>query len=92
MHASASHRGLLGEDQVDWTGVLGALHKVGYKGDVVIESFSKTIKSLPKRHRFGARYIAAPSNWQSKDCNFLKKLGNKLSNLRDKLFDLYALS
>ena len=40
VHASASHRGLLGHDQVDWQGVLGALHGVGYDGDIVIESFS----------------------------------------------------
>ena len=66
VHASASHRGLLGEDQVDWTDVLGALHNVGYKGDVVIESFSRAIRSLPKRHQSGARYTAAPSNWLSK--------------------------
>jgi D-psicose/D-tagatose/L-ribulose 3-epimerase len=41
VHASASHRGLLGRDQVDWLGVLGALQEVGYTGDIVIESFSK---------------------------------------------------
>jgi D-psicose/D-tagatose/L-ribulose 3-epimerase len=41
VHASASHRGLLGRDQVDWMGVLGALQEIGYAGDIVIESFSK---------------------------------------------------
>jgi len=41
VHASASHRGLLGSDQVDWIGVLGALQEIGYSGDIVIESFSK---------------------------------------------------
>jgi len=40
VHASASHRGLLGHDQVDWKGVLSALHSIGYSGDIVIESFS----------------------------------------------------
>ena len=40
VHASASHRGLLGYDQVDWQGVLSALHRIGYEGDIVIESFS----------------------------------------------------
>jgi len=42
VHASASHRGLLGQDQVDWAGVLGALCDIGYDGDIVIESFSES--------------------------------------------------
>lgn len=41
VHASASHRGLLGQDQVDWDGVLSALQTIGYDGDIGIESFSE---------------------------------------------------
>jgi len=40
VHASASHRGLLGQDQVNWQAVLAALDAIGYDGDIVIESFS----------------------------------------------------
>jgi len=48
VHASASHRGLLGKDQVDWSGVIGALLDIGYEGDVVIESFSEDNKVIAR--------------------------------------------
>ncbi|MDP4610348.1 MAG: sugar phosphate isomerase/epimerase [Opitutales bacterium] len=40
VHASASHRGLLGKDQVDWSGICAALVKINYQGDILIESFT----------------------------------------------------
>ena len=39
MHASASHRGIPGRDQVDWTGVFQALREINYSGDIAIETF-----------------------------------------------------
>jgi len=39
VHASASHRGIPGRDQVDWTGVFQALREINYSGDIAIETF-----------------------------------------------------
>ena len=47
-HASGSDRGTPGNDHVDWKGVAGALKKIGYKNDVVIESFTPDVKVIAK--------------------------------------------
>ena len=39
-HASASHRGIPGQDQVSWASIFEALHEIHYEGDIIIESFS----------------------------------------------------
>ena len=73
VHASASHRGLLGEDQVDWTGVLGALHKVGYKGDVVIESFSEDNQVIAKAASIWRSLYSSPEQLAVEGLQFLQK-------------------
>lgn len=40
VHASASHRGIPGRDQVRWEQVFEVLHDIGYAGDVVLETFA----------------------------------------------------
>ncbi len=47
-HASASDRGTPGNDHVDWKGVAGALRKIRYDRDVVIESFTPDVKVIAK--------------------------------------------
>ena len=73
VHASASHRGLLGEDQVDWTGVLGALHDVGYEGDIVIESFSEDNQVIAKAASIWRTLYDSPEQMAVEGLQFLKK-------------------
>jgi D-psicose/D-tagatose/L-ribulose 3-epimerase len=73
VHASASHRGLLGEDQVDWTGVLGALHDVGYEGDIVIESFSEENQVIAKAASIWRTLYDSPEQLAVEGLQFLKK-------------------
>ena len=73
VHASASHRGLLGEDQVDWTGVLGALHNVGYEGDVVIESFSEDNQVIAKAASIWRSLYSSPEQLAVEGLQFLQK-------------------
>ncbi len=47
-HACGSDRGTPGNDHIDWEGIAKALKAVGYKGDVVIESFTKDVKIIAK--------------------------------------------
>ena len=47
-HACANDRGTPGEDHFDWVSVAGELKKIGYKGPVVIESFTSGIKEIAK--------------------------------------------
>ena len=73
VHASASHRGLLGEDQVDWTGVLGALHNVGYEGDIVIESFSEDNQVIAKAASIWRSLYISPEQLAVEGLQFLQK-------------------
>ena len=73
VHASASHRGLLGEDQVDWTGVLGALHNVGYQGDIVIESFSEDNQVIARAASIWRTLYDSPEQMAVEGLQFLKK-------------------
>ena len=82
VHASASHRGLLGEDQVDWTDVLGALHNVGYKGDVVIESFSEGNQVIAKAASIWRSLYSNPEQLAVEGLQFLKKTWQQIEQTK----------
>lgn len=45
-HACGTDRGTPGGDSLDWDSIVHALHSIGYKGDVVIESFTQDVKVI----------------------------------------------
>jgi D-psicose/D-tagatose/L-ribulose 3-epimerase len=47
-HACGSDRGTPGNDHIDWAPIAKALKAVGYKGDVVIESFTTDVKVIAR--------------------------------------------
>ena len=47
-HACGSDRGTPGGDHIDWKPIVKALKKIGYKGDVVIESFTTDVKVIAR--------------------------------------------
>lgn len=47
-HACGTDRGIPGEDSLDWKPIVAALKKVGYRGDVVIESFTPDVKVIAR--------------------------------------------
>lgn len=47
-HACGSDRGTPGGDHTDWRTIAAALKAVGYKGDVVIESFTQDVKVIAR--------------------------------------------
>ena len=73
VHASASHRGLLGKDQVDWDGVFKALHTIGYEGDIVIESFSANNTALAKASSIWRPLYDSPEQLAVEGLKFLRK-------------------
>jgi D-psicose/D-tagatose/L-ribulose 3-epimerase len=47
-HACGSDRGTPGNDHIDWKAIARALKKIGYQGDVVIESFTTDVKVIAR--------------------------------------------
>jgi len=47
-HACGSDRGTPGNDHISWEPIVKALKKIGYKGDVVIESFTTDVKVIAR--------------------------------------------
>lgn len=47
-HACGSDRGTPGGDHIDWKPIVAALKTVGYKGDIVIESFTTDVKVIAR--------------------------------------------
>ncbi|MCI0624965.1 MAG: sugar phosphate isomerase/epimerase [Acidobacteria bacterium] len=47
-HACGCDRGTPGSDHIDWDRISVALRRIGYKGDVVIESFTPDVKVIAK--------------------------------------------
>ncbi len=47
-HACGSDRGTPGADHIDWPPIVAALKKIGYKGDIVIESFTTDVKVIAR--------------------------------------------
>ena len=47
-HACGTDRGTPGGDSLDWKPIVGALKKIGYKHDIVIESFTTDVKVIAR--------------------------------------------
>jgi D-psicose/D-tagatose/L-ribulose 3-epimerase len=80
VHGSASHRGLLGQDQVNWEGVLGALQSVGYDGDIVIESFSEDNQVIARAAAIWRPLYDSPEQLSVEGLKFLRNTWQLTSN------------
>jgi D-psicose/D-tagatose/L-ribulose 3-epimerase len=72
-HACGSDRGTPGGDHIDWQGIAKALKAVGYKGDVVIESFTTDVKVIAKAAAIWRRIEPTRDEIAVKGIKFLKK-------------------
>jgi D-psicose/D-tagatose/L-ribulose 3-epimerase len=81
VHASASHRGLLGQDQVDWNGVLSALQTIGYDGDIVIESFSEDNEVIARAAAIWRPLYDSPQQLSVQGLDFLKNTWKQLHQI-----------
>jgi D-psicose/D-tagatose/L-ribulose 3-epimerase len=48
LHACGSDRGTPGNDHIDWVPIARALKQIGYKGDVVVESFTLDVPDIAR--------------------------------------------
>ncbi|MGC6424127.1 MAG: sugar phosphate isomerase/epimerase family protein [Lentimonas sp.] len=72
-HASASHRGLIGKDQIDWAGVMAALKTINYQGDVVIESFTQDNELLAKATSIWRKLCDSPEQLAVEGLQYLRE-------------------
>ena len=72
-HASASHRGLIGKDQVKWQEVLDALKTIDYQGDIVIESFTEDNEVLAKATSIWRKLYEDPEQLSVEGLQFLRE-------------------
>src|SRR5947209_6763064 len=71
-HACGSDRGTPGNDHIDWKPIATALKSVGYKGDVVIESFTTDVKVIARAAAIWRRIEPTTDEIAVKGIKFLK--------------------
>jgi D-psicose/D-tagatose/L-ribulose 3-epimerase len=72
-HACGCDRGTPGNDSIAWTAIAAALKKVGYKGDIVIESFTADVKVIARAAAIWRRIEPTRDEIAVKGLAFLKK-------------------
>jgi D-psicose/D-tagatose/L-ribulose 3-epimerase len=71
-HACGSDRGTPGNDHIDWKPIAASLKSVGYKGDVVIESFTTDVKVIARAAAIWRRIEPTTDEIAVKGLKFLK--------------------
>jgi D-psicose/D-tagatose/L-ribulose 3-epimerase len=72
-HACGSDRGTPGGDHIAWPAIVKALKAVGYKGDVVIESFTTDVKVIARAAAIWRRIEPRRNDIAVKGLAFLRK-------------------
>ena len=72
-HACGSDRGTPGNDHINWKRIAAALKRVGYKKDVVIESFTPDVLVIAKAAAIWRAMEPNKDDIASKGVKFLKK-------------------
>jgi D-psicose/D-tagatose/L-ribulose 3-epimerase len=73
-HACGSDRGTPGNDHIDWPSIVKALKAVGYKQDVVIESFTTDVKVIARAAAIWRRMEPTTEEIAVKGVKFLKRV------------------
>ena len=72
-HACGSDRGTPGSDHIDWKPIARALRKIGYTGDVVIESFTTDVKVIARAAAIWRRIEPTRDEIATKGIRFLRR-------------------
>ncbi len=72
-HACGSDRGTPGGDHIDWPSIVKALRAIGYKGDVVIESFTSDVKVIARAAAIWRKIEPKRDNIAVDGLKFLRK-------------------
>jgi D-psicose/D-tagatose/L-ribulose 3-epimerase len=72
-HACGSDRGTPGNDHIDWKPIAKALKAIGYKNDVVIESFTTDVKVIARAAAIWRRMEPTRNEIAVKGLKFLRR-------------------
>jgi D-psicose/D-tagatose/L-ribulose 3-epimerase len=75
-HACGSDRGTPGGDHIDWPGIARALKGIGYRNDIVIESFTTDVKVIARAAAIWRRIEPTRDEIAVKGVKFLKSIFN----------------
>ena len=78
VHASASHRGIPGRDQVDWAGILTALRDIDYRGDIVIETFALDNDTIARAASIWMQRFDSPEQLAVEGLGFLRQVAQEV--------------
>lgn len=73
-HACGSDRGTPGNDHIDWKPIAAALKKIGYRGDVVIESFTTDVKVIARAAAIWRKMEPTRDEIATKGLQFLRRV------------------
>ena len=74
-HCCANHRGILGNDHIDWVGIFRALKRVGYQRWLVIETFTPEMVKFPSGKKVAIwKKFADPDDIALQGLRFLKNV------------------
>ncbi|HXU78142.1 MAG TPA: sugar phosphate isomerase/epimerase, partial [Methylomirabilota bacterium] len=73
-HACGSDRGTPGNDHIDWKPIARALKQIGYRGDVVIESFTTDVKVIARAAAIWRRMEPTRDEIAVKGLKFLRRI------------------
>ena len=73
LHACGSDRGTPGNDHIDWKNIATALKRIGYKRDVVIESFTPDVQVIAKAASIWREMEVNKNDIAIKGVKFLRK-------------------
>jgi len=74
-HCCANHRGVLGDDHIDWVGIFRALKRIGYKRWLVIETFTPEMVKSPSGKKVAIwKKFAEPDDIAFQGLRFLRHI------------------
>jgi len=72
IHVTESHRGMLGEGNVNWEALFSALEAINFEGNLVLENFSSSVPGMQEK----------VSLWQKSPYNALELAEGSLAFLK----------
>lgn len=72
LQVSDSHRGVPGQGNSDWQGLLAGLKRIGYRGKISIESFSPDSSSLAEAVCIWKRFAPSQDEFAAQGLEFLR--------------------